>query len=847
MKLILLLATVVNSLAPLEQPDGSPIHFGAWYDRLNGDTPAKMIERVGSKPFSFFQSDMNITETMDDEQMGYINQFVEQVEATNSDAFIYLTLYPFFGFERVTDKAIDQFAQRVKKIVDSGRKILIRYASEMNGSWFSYGQQPTTFKKSWIAMVTHVREVTKDHADSVAFLWAPNSGMGYPFKNNLFSVSMNATENIGKKEIEGRTFDMDLDTNQDGLYDDKDDPFSPYFPGDDYVDWVGFSLYHYGNKWEHDETEYGNGWHTNDVPALSKAENYITGKNDPIIGDLDGFRNNFNFYEMFCGSGAGGMYRGKNVALSKGDHPFFITETAATIFIAFSVPIANTTDPVQHEFITLPNDDAESRVKIRRAWYSQMLNETFLQALPKIKGFAFFEFIKHEEGSFRDFTALGNGGSMQSDYGSDTDMDGPSLAAFKDDLGTFDHLIQWANIKILKEAPEPMWYTNVLLYVGVGCVVVLIGAVWFLRKRKQVFKSDKMKSTPMDLRNSNLPVWSREAVDKEMPSAAPVDVNDTYHTIDVEDTMEYSNANDQSQMDIDPDHNYQHNRTTILEFLNATADTLLRNNTLPAMEDSQVQIEPENTTTATDLILNSTLILTIPAAPFDNPKLEVEEMIATILVEESEFTNDPMPAQEEIVDLIENIANESEVVPVEEVVETSTTKVNNDSIPAETSVEESELMNDPMPAQEEIVVLIENIVNESEVVPVEEVVETSTILADEPEVNNDVDKEVAEEISSAIVVENIANGHENVDVEQMNVSSINIAEEQVKIDPTPEEDVVKSFADLVEGAFNMNSEPILIERYVEVVPEVPSGTINANQEGPPAGVLAEELGNEELK
>jgi hypothetical protein len=227
------------ALAPLEQPDGSPIHFGAWYDRLNGDTPVKINARVGSKPFSFFQSDMNITETMDDEQMGYIDEFVKQVEATESDAFIYLTLYPFFGFERVTDLAIDQFAQRVKRIVDSGRKILIRYASEMNGSWFAYGQQPTAFKGAWIKMVTHVREVTKDHSDSVAFLWAPNTAVGSPFLNNKYSVRI---DNDTANALIGRKFDPELDTNKDGQYDDNDDPFTPYYPGDEYVDWVGFSV-----------------------------------------------------------------------------------------------------------------------------------------------------------------------------------------------------------------------------------------------------------------------------------------------------------------------------------------------------------------------------------------------------------------------------------------------------------------------------------------------------------------------------------------------------------------------------------------------------------------------------
>lgn len=37
-----------------------------------------------------------------------------------------------------------------------------------------------------------------------------------------------------------------LDTQADGVFDTGDSPFSPYYPGDEFVDWVGLSVYYKG-------------------------------------------------------------------------------------------------------------------------------------------------------------------------------------------------------------------------------------------------------------------------------------------------------------------------------------------------------------------------------------------------------------------------------------------------------------------------------------------------------------------------------------------------------------------------------------------------------------------------
>jgi hypothetical protein len=64
----------------------------------------------------------------------------------------------------------------------------------------------------------------------LAFVWGPNHGSGYPFPGGRFDVQPSSPD-----------YSV-LDTNKDGKLDINDDPYSPYYPGDEWVDWVGFSV-----------------------------------------------------------------------------------------------------------------------------------------------------------------------------------------------------------------------------------------------------------------------------------------------------------------------------------------------------------------------------------------------------------------------------------------------------------------------------------------------------------------------------------------------------------------------------------------------------------------------------
>jgi beta-mannanase len=119
-----------------------------------------------------------------------------------------MTVEPYVESKAVTlnsiadgtyDTQIHAAATAAKKF---GQPILLRFAHEMNGSWFHWGKQtPFIYKEAWIRYVNIFRG---DEANNVKFVWSPN-------------------ENAGGT-----------------------DPFTEYFPGDAYVDYVALDGYNRG-------------------------------------------------------------------------------------------------------------------------------------------------------------------------------------------------------------------------------------------------------------------------------------------------------------------------------------------------------------------------------------------------------------------------------------------------------------------------------------------------------------------------------------------------------------------------------------------------------------------------
>jgi len=147
-----------------------------------------------------------------------------------------VTLEPHDGLDTVTPLAANDLAQLLANYNQGGIPVFVRFAHEMNGSWYPWSQQPTEYIRAFRMLA----EAIHRHAPLTAMLWAPNYGGGYPFASGCYEASPGSSD-----------FQF-LDTNGDGHLDMLDDMYTPYYPGDDAVDWVGISVFHWGNRhpWE---------------------------------------------------------------------------------------------------------------------------------------------------------------------------------------------------------------------------------------------------------------------------------------------------------------------------------------------------------------------------------------------------------------------------------------------------------------------------------------------------------------------------------------------------------------------------------------------------------------------
>ncbi|KAJ3417393.1 hypothetical protein HDV05_004858 [Chytridiales sp. JEL 0842] len=377
--LVLNVSAQRSNLAPLE-PRAGTYYLGAWYSRPTGDTPSAMNARLGRRNLTFFQADFDInddpTARSPGPQINITDEVLQHIDETGTDAMVYWTVYPKGGLQNITTDVLDDLTNRISFAIQGGRGVFLRFAPEMNGNWFRYGQQPDLFKATWRMVVTHIRSRLGANARRVAFIWAPNSGNGYPFPGGVF---------------ENKTWTATLNSTSD--------PYSPYYPGDDVVDWVGLSTYHYGSHWP---------WRQNVLPATMQLHGMIRGNVTPPAswaraGTSFG---NYDFYDMFSGSGRGirGRFRpARNV--SAGGKPFIIAEMGATYHYGWNPEVwPNSPD---YNATRLPPNQVSNITKmaIKRNWWRQAFE--FARRHPKVKAICTFEFVKPEEDTLRDFTNFG--------------------------------------------------------------------------------------------------------------------------------------------------------------------------------------------------------------------------------------------------------------------------------------------------------------------------------------------------------------------------------------------------------------------------------------------------------
>ena len=335
--------TAESDRAPVEDPTelAEGRHFGPELD-WSVDNARAYADRTGITP-SFFSRPVPYPLDADAERD--LIDLVRQEASLGAVAVV--SLEPSKPLAELTEDDADHLADTLGRISDEFRTgFFLRFAPEMNGTWFSWGQQPDTYVEAFriVADEVHAR------VPSAAMVWAPSYAAGYPF-----TEAYGAVEGLRSGTVTA------LDTNGNGLIDEGDDPYRPYYPGDDAVDWVGLSLYHFGS--------YEQGA-TTDADGAREYSGAITTSVLPEAG---------KFADQLAGTygaapGAPRIDFAKEYAAGKGKR--FLVQTAAL-----------------HD----PEDsDSAPEAEIKRAWLNQVFDPAIAEEYPEIGMIAWLEASRPE-------------------------------------------------------------------------------------------------------------------------------------------------------------------------------------------------------------------------------------------------------------------------------------------------------------------------------------------------------------------------------------------------------------------------------------------------------------------
>ncbi len=320
------LLTPAPGLARLEPAEGA--YFGLNLD-WDHETAAAAGDELGRSPnvwvqFARFPLDEGGRRNLDD--------FIDQVASVGGIGLI--TLEPYDGLGAVTAASAAELADLLADYrTTNGVRTFVRFAHEMNGSWYPWSQQPADY----ISAFRRVAAAVHDRAPGSAMIWAPNQGWGYPFPSGDFAAAP------------GSSVMAELDTDGDGRLTTTDDPYAPYYPGDDAVDWVGMSLYHWGLAYP---------WGENEMPPPGAFAAMLQGRDTGAHADALAVP---DFYaEYVVGH----------------DRPMAIVETAILY------------DPAAK--------DGPTEADLKTAWFQQVFGPSTRTAFPRIRMLNWFEWRKKE-------------------------------------------------------------------------------------------------------------------------------------------------------------------------------------------------------------------------------------------------------------------------------------------------------------------------------------------------------------------------------------------------------------------------------------------------------------------
>ncbi len=371
-----ILCALALPLAALARPLGP--ERGAWTG-ANLDWASETVADFNGRTAWDHVCFVDFTEYPSASGYGHLDEHIEQV--LEAGGVFVLTAEPAAGLGGLTSDDADTLAGWCAWWNGQGVPIIVRFAHEMNGDWYAWGMRPATYRAAFQTLAGRVHAL----ATNTATLWAPNDGGKYPF--GAFDGMTQAAYLAGGH---GTTSDWALlDTDVSGVLQAGDDPYAPFYPGDEAVDWVGITLYHWGTMYP---------WLYNTIPEARKFADLITGNYNGPNGDQ---RVAPDFYAAWAEG------HGK---------PMMISETAAY----FRPGITN--QPLTG---TPPQQSHDERV-IKAAWMDQVFHTggdttnalDVATNFPLIKAVNWFNHYKRESEAANDWinwTVISNA-SVRGDY-----------------------------------------------------------------------------------------------------------------------------------------------------------------------------------------------------------------------------------------------------------------------------------------------------------------------------------------------------------------------------------------------------------------------------------------------
>lgn len=178
-----------EKLAKFEPPSGTYLGMFVAGKRENGSV--NKVNELYGKKHAIYLTYTTWRKKYNDTNSYFPIAFAEKVK--ENGGAMQIGWEPSKGLDDVVDDDyVRQFAREAKA---AGIPVFLRFAGEMNGEWVPWNGNPEKYREKFKL----IHDIMAEEAPNVAMVWSPNF--------------------LPRHNIE------------------------PYYPGDDIVDWVGFSLY----------------------------------------------------------------------------------------------------------------------------------------------------------------------------------------------------------------------------------------------------------------------------------------------------------------------------------------------------------------------------------------------------------------------------------------------------------------------------------------------------------------------------------------------------------------------------------------------------------------------------